>query len=311
MKAWRFIAENHPLELREVPDPVAGVDELVIDVKGAGICHSDVGFLDGTLSGLLPFRPITLGHEIAGVVSSLGPGITQFSVGDRVCIPCDIPSPGTSLDGGFAEKVLTPARFVIQVPDDVPFEQAAAASDAGMTAYHSAITRGGVKSGDRVGIIGMGGLGSLAVEICVAVGAQVYVAEINESVHAIARELGAHRVSTDLRDFGDEALDVVIDYAGYGTTTAAAVDVVRADGRVVQVGLGKAEGTINLQRLTLDRISLIGSQAGRPADCQAVLQLMQTGQVMSRITTITFDDIGAAVDRLSRGEVVGRLVALL
>lgn len=134
MKAWQFVTENHPLELHDVPDPVPGPGELVLDVKGAGICHSDVGFLDGTLSGLLPKRPITLGHEIAGVVSALGPGVTAFTVGQIVAIPCDIPTPGTSMDGGFAEKVLTPARFVIPVPDGVAFDQAAAATDAGMTA---------------------------------------------------------------------------------------------------------------------------------------------------------------------------------
>lgn len=154
MKAWQFVTENHPLELHEVPDPEPGQDELVIDVKGAGICHSDVGFLDGTISFLLPHRPITLGHEIAGIVAAVGPGVTGFEIGDRVAIPVDIPTPGTSMDGGFAEKVLTPARFVIPIPDGVPFDQAAAATDAGMTAYHAAIAVGGVKAGDKVGIIG-------------------------------------------------------------------------------------------------------------------------------------------------------------
>lgn len=311
MKAWQFVTENHPLELHEVPDPQPGPGEVVLDVKAAGICHSDVGFLDGTLSALLPHRPITLGHEIAGVISAVGPDAVRFKVGDRVAIPCDIPTPGTSLDGGFAEKVLTPEKFVIAIPDEVPFDQAAAATDAGMTSYHAAITVGGVKAGDRVGIIGMGGLGSIGVQVCVGVGAEVYVAEINEDVHEAARELGAKGVATDLSAFADKDLNVVLDYAGFGTTTATAIEVVSPDGRVVQVGLGRPEGTINLQRLTLERLTLVGSQAGSQQDCEAVLDLIAAGKLSSRITQISFDEIGAGVSRLERGEVTGRLVAVL
>jgi propanol-preferring alcohol dehydrogenase len=310
MKAWQFVSEDHPLELHDVPDPVPGAGEIVLDVKGAGICHSDVGFIDGTLTGLLPKRPITLGHEIAGVVSAVGPDVTEFQVGQNVAIPCDIPTPGTSMDGGFAEKVLTPSRFVIPIPDGVPFDQAAAATDAGMTSYHAAITVGGVKAGDKVGIIGLGGLGSLAVQICVSVGAEVYAAEVNEKVWELGSKLGAKAVAADIREFTDENLDVIIDYAGFGTTTAGAIETVRPDGIVVQVGLGRPEGTINLQRLTLSRLSLLGSQAGTQEDCAAVLQLIKDGTVKANVTQISFDDIGEGVEKLARGEVVGRLVAV-
>lgn len=310
MKAWQFITENQPLELRDVPEPTPGAAELVIDVKGAGICHSDVGFLDGTLSSLLPKRPITLGHEIAGVVSAVGPDVTEFTVGQRVALPCDIPTPGTSMDGGFAEQVLTPAKFVIPIPDGVPFDQAAAATDAGMTSYHAAITVGGVKAGDKVGIIGLGGLGSLAVQICVGIGAEVYAAEVNEKVWDMGKELGVTAVAADIREFADKNLDVIIDYAGFGTTTAAAIEAVRPDGKVVQVGLGRPEGTINLQRLTLSRLTLVGSQAGTQEDCAAVLQLISEGKLKANITNIGFDEIGDGVQKLERGEVVGRLVAV-
>lgn len=310
MKAWQFVTENQPLSLNDVPEPVPGPGEVVLDVKGAGICHSDVGFLDGTISYLLPKRPITLGHEIAGVVSALGPDVTEFSIGQRVVIPVDIPTPGTSMDGGFAEKVLTPAKFVIPLPDGVPFDQAAAATDAGMTAYHAAIVVGGVKAGDKVGIIGLGGLGSLAVQICIGVGAEVYAAEINEQALDLGRQLGATAVAKDIREFADMNLDVIIDYAGFGTTTAGAIDTVRPDGRVVQVGLGRAEGTINLQRLTLSRLTLVGSQAGTQEDCAAVLKLIDEGKLKAHIVNISFDEIGEGVQKLERGEVIGRLVAV-
>ena len=103
---------------------------------------------------------------------------------------------------------------------------------------------------------------------------------------------------------------MIIDYAGFGVTTAAAVDVVRPDGRVVQVGLGNAEGTINLQRLTLSRITLVGSQAGSQEDCAAVLALISEGKLTANITQIAFDEIGKGLEMLEQGQVIGRLVAV-
>jgi D-arabinose 1-dehydrogenase-like Zn-dependent alcohol dehydrogenase len=309
MLAWQFTQVGAPLTLREVPDPTPAADGIVIDTMAAGLCHSDVSFLDGTLSSLLPFAPITLGHEIAGVVSSVGSEVTGFAVGERVGVPAAIEGPGTSTDGGFAPRVAVRADLVVHLPDKVPWEQAAAATDAGLTSYHAVMIRGQVQSGMKVGIIGLGGLGSLGVQVALAIGARVFVAEINEDVHPYARELGVHGVATGIDSFAAEQLDVIIDFAGFGTTTAAALETVRTRGRVVQVGLARPMGTINLNDLTLRSLDLVGSQAGTKEDCSAVLQLVADGKLSSRITRIPFEQIGEGIDRLERGDVVGRLVA--
>ncbi len=102
---------------------------------------------------------------------------------------------------------------------------------------------------------------------------------------------------------------MIIDFAGFGTTTAAAIETVRNRGRVVQVGLARPMGTISLNKLTLKALDLVGSQAGTKEDCSAVLQLIADGKLTSRITTISFEEIGEGIDRLERGEVIGRLVA--
>lgn len=309
MKAWQFTEIGTPLTLREVPDPQPAPDGIVINTKAAGLCHSDVSFVDGTLTPLLPFAPITLGHEIAGVVSAVGPNVSGFTIGDRVGVPAAIEGPGTSSDGGFAPRVAVPAHLVVHVPDSVPWEQAAAATDAGLTSYHAVMVRGQVQAGMKVGVIGLGGLGSLGAQIALANGAQVYVAEVNEDVHSYARELGVHGISTGIDSFADEQLDVIIDFAGFGTTTAAAIETVRIRGRVVQVGLARPMGTINLNELTLKSLDLVGSQAGTKEDCSAVLELIAAGRLASRITTIPFEEIGEGIQRLERGEVIGRLVA--
>jgi D-arabinose 1-dehydrogenase-like Zn-dependent alcohol dehydrogenase len=161
----------------------------------------------------------------------------------------------------------------------------------------------------KVGIIGLGGLGSLGAQIALAEGARVFVAEINEAVHPYARELGAHGVAAGIDAFADEQLDVIIDFAGFGTTTAAAIETVRNRGRVVQVGLARPMGTINLNELTLQALDLVGSQAGTKEDCSAVLDLIAADKLASRITKISFEEIGEGIHRLGRGEVIGRLVA--
>jgi propanol-preferring alcohol dehydrogenase len=180
-----------------------------------------------------------------------------------------------------------------------------------MTSYHAAITVGGVTDGTRVGIIGLGGLGSLGAQAALAVGAKVWVAEKNESVHEFARSLGVEAVSTDIADFADQDLDVIVDYAGFGTTTAGAILAVKPGGRVVQVGLGVAEATLPVLQLVLRAVELVGSVAGSNEDCAAVLDLIAAGKMSSRLSHVAFDEIKDGLGRLERGEVVGRQVALL
>ena len=309
MKAWQFTGVGESLKRVELPDPVAGQGEIVIDVKAAGLCHSDVGFTDGTITSLLGHMPIVLGHEIAGVVSSVGGGVKDFKIGQRVGIPATVQSPGTATNGGFADKVLVAAELCVHVPDAVGFEQATPAMDAARTAYRGLVTAGLVTKGTKVGIIGFGGLGMLAVQIARAIGAEVYVAEINESGWAQARELGAVDVAADIKQFEDKALDVIVDFAGYGTTTAAAIDAVREKGRVVQVGLAKEMATISAQKITMKEITYIGSANGEKSEVDAVLKLMANGSIKSDVLHITFDEIPESLKKLEKGGVRGRFVA--
>jgi alcohol dehydrogenase, propanol-preferring len=308
MKAWQYIADGTPIALNEVPEPVVGQGDVLLEIKGAGICHSDIGFLDGTISSLLGVRPITLGHESAGVVTALGSEVSGFRVGDRVAIRSAIEGPGCGRDGGFQPRVSAPSGLLVRVPDGVSWDQAAVATDAGGTAYHALITRGEARAGDKVGIIGMGGLGSLAVQMAHNVGAEVYVAETNGALHHYARELGVVAVSDDLMDFQGVGLNVICDFAGFGTTTAAAIDVVAEFGRVVQVGLGLNEGTVNLMNLTVKQVSLLGSLGGSNADVAMVLDMMAERKLTSRTTVIRFEEVGDALGKLERGEISGRLV---
>ena len=311
MKAWQFTNTHEPLALNDVPDPIAGPGQVVLDMKAAGLCHSDVGLLEdeGWLS-MLAKRLITIGHENAGVISQVGEGVTGFSVGDRVgvCPTTAAGAPGYSFDGGFAPKMLIDPQALVPIPDNVSFVLGAAATDAGMTSHAAVITQGGVSSGDTVGIIGFGGLGQVGTRIAVLAGATVYVAEVNESVWDNARAAGATGVAKSITDFPDVTFDVIVDFAGFGTTTAQAVDIIRRDGTVVVVGMGKLESTISTKSLILNQCRLVGSNGGTKDDVAGVYGYMATGELNPTITTISFDEIPEGLEKLHRGEVVGRLV---
>ncbi|MCR2794173.1 zinc-binding dehydrogenase [Microbacterium sp. zg.Y625] len=312
MKAWQFTGTHQPLVLNEVPDPEPGPGEVVLKMTAAGLCHSDVGVLEdeGWLS-MLAKLPITLGHENAGVVAAVGEGVTDYAVGDRVavCPTTAVGAPGYGYDGGFAEKMAVAAEALVPIPEGVDDVYGAAATDAGMTSHAAVITNGGVKAGDTVGIIGLGGLGQIGARVAVLAGATVYVAEVNESVWPLAEEIGAAGVAASITDFPDVTFDVIVDFAGFGTTTAQAVDAIRRDGTVVVVGMGKLESTISTKSLILNQCILRGSNGGTKEDIVGVYEYMKTGQLKPETTTIRFDEIAEGLERLHRGEVKGRLVA--
>ncbi|MBD7958412.1 zinc-binding dehydrogenase [Microbacterium sp. Sa4CUA7] len=312
MKAWQFTGTHEPLVLNEVPDPTPAPGEVVLKMTAAGLCHSDVGVLEdeGWLS-MLAKLPITLGHENAGVVEAVGDGVTDYAVGDRVavCPTTAAGAPGYGFDGGFAEKMAVAAEALVPIPDEVDDVYGAAATDAGMTSYAAVITNGGVKAGDTVGIIGLGGLGQIGARVAVLAGATVYVAEIDESAWPLAEQIGAAGVAASIADFEGVAFDVIVDFAGFGTTTAQAVDAIRRDGTVVVVGMGRLEATISTKSLILNQCNLRGSNGGSKEDIAGVYEYMKTGQLKPETTTIRFDEIAEGLERLHRGEVKGRLVA--
>ena len=312
MKAWQFTDTHEPLVLAEVDEPRAAPGEVVIDVKSAGLCHTDVGLMDdeGWLSHVAK-RPITIGHEIAGVIAEVGKGVTGWQEGDRVgfCPTTTAGTPGFTRDGGYSFKAAIDQEALVRIPDKVSFALGAVGTDAGMTSHHAVIAAGQVTAGHRLGLIGLGGLGQIGARIGILAGAQVYVAEINESVWGLARELGASRVTSSITDFADLDLDVIVDFAGFGTTTAEAIETVRQGGRVVQVGMGKLEATISTKALILHEVTLVGSNGGTKDDIGGVYDYCATGKLTPAITEITFEEIPDGLERLRRGEVVGRLVA--
>lgn len=313
MQAWQWTGTGHPLALHEIPVPRPGPDDVLIRVRAAGMCHSDVGELDEPSWAVnITANPITLGHEIAGDVVEVGASVTNWNVGDRVGVhPLGTTVPGYSRDGGYAEYTLAPADDLVAIPGDVPFEHAAAGTDAGMTSHHAVAEVARVAPGMRVGIIGLGGLGQFGARIAVLLGAEVHAADISPAAIELGRQLGVRSVYARAEDLIGLELDAVIDFAGFGTTTAAAVTAIRKGGVVVMVGLGAVETTLNTADVIHQAARIYGSSGGTKRDVARVYDYLANGDIVPTISTLTFAQIPEGIDRLRRGQVTGRLVVTM
>ncbi|MER5185276.1 zinc-binding dehydrogenase [Streptomyces sp. NPDC002896] len=310
MKAWQFVETNEPLVLNEVPDPVPGSGEVVVDVRACGLCHSDITYMTnpGTKANM-PYTPMTLGHETAGLISAIGEGVTDWQVGDRVgvCPSGTGPIPGFFAPGGFAGKQLVHADDLARVPEGLDIALGAVATDAGMTSYHAMVVRGGAKEGMKVGVIGLGGLGQIGARAAVLKGAEVHVAEPKAEVRELALGLGVAGTVAEAAEWKGQNFDLVVDYAGFNTA-AAAIDAIRPGGTVVTVGIGAREMTIPSIALLRNK-NLIGSMGGTVADIEELYQLMLDGSIAPTYEEIGFNQIPDGLDRLAKGQVTGRLVA--
>src|SRR5258708_6500240 len=148
MKAYQFEAPATGLQLREIPIPTTRAGEVLLMVQAAGLCHTDCHIINGHVNEWIRKRPITLGHEVAGTVCVIGTEVTNIKVGDRVAVSLPGHSTeepdwdnavGMGFDGGYAEKIVVPARFVVPIPENVSFAQAAVAGDSILTAYHAVV----------------------------------------------------------------------------------------------------------------------------------------------------------------------------
>lgn len=312
MIGWQFTKTHEPLVLVEKEIPKAKPGHVVIEVKACGLCHSDVGALeDPGWMNIIKYTPIIIGHEFSGVITEVGEGVEGYKVGDRVAV-CpmqpDADGPGYGRDGGYATYSTAPVEYLVPIPDEVDFVQAAAATDAGMTSYHAVVGQGGVKKGTKVGIIGIGGLGTLGNQFAVLKGAKVYVASRKASAREKALKAGAYKAAESILDFKDEGLEVIVDFAGANKTTADALEAVAPGGKVVVVGMASLNTNINTSSLILKEASIVGPVGGTPEDIKDVLNLMKEGKVRIDTEEISLEEVPEGLERLKEGKVTSRLV---
>lgn len=331
MKAIRFIGIKQPLQMQEIPIPEIGERDILVKVKAAGICHSDAHYR----AGISPVRPIplTLGHEVAGIVEKIGAQVSSVKIGDRValhyniscgdCYHCSTGNDqfcekvlmlGHYTNGGYAEYISVPARNAIPLPDEIPFEQGATLMCASATAFH-ALRKSRLKGGERVAIFGVGGLGQSAVQLAKAFGAiEVYAVDINEDKLHLAKQYGAIPINSKMVDAVTEikkltknkGVDVAIEMIGLQQTMKQAVHVVGVMGRVVIVGLSKTPIEIDTyNELIGNEVELIGSNDHHLQELPLLMELarkkvLDTSHIVTKTVPLDADVVNQVLDGLEK-----------
>ena len=336
MKAARLVEIGKPLQLQDIERPSPGPGDVLVRIRAAGICHSDVHYRAGT-SGVGTL-PQTLGHEVAGVVEEVGETVAGLRPGDRVCLhyllscgQCHFCCTGHEqfcpegkmigkhVDGGFAEFIAVPARNAVRLPAEVSFEHGAVLMCSSSTSFH-ALRKSRLQPGETAAIFGAGGLGMSAIQLARTMGAlQVYAVDINENKLALAESFGAVPVNARQGDpvetirslTGGRGVDVAIEVIGLRQTMEQAVRCLAVLGRAALAGISDMPFEIDSYSDLLGReAEVIGCSDHTLHELEILVEYVRQGRldlghVVARSVPLEAEAINAAMDALEQfgGEV--------
>src|SRR5579863_6779757 len=335
MKAAILHDFKKPLSIEEVERPHPEADEVLIQVEACGACHSDLHVAEGDwtqLAGIVK-RPLILGHEIAGHVVEKGPAVHDLQIGDRVGVPwihwtcgeCEFcvegnenlcrnqKITGVTVDGGYAEFVKAPASHALKIPDGISSVQAAPLFCAGVTVYR-ALKRAQIQPGQRLAIFGVGGLGHLAVQIGVGMGASVTAVDVSDEKLARAKSLGATatlnassvNVVKELRRVGRVHAALVTSAAKAAYDTA--FPCVRQGGTLLVVGLPAESICFPAILMAAVEVRIQASSVGTRQDTREMLEMAAAGKVHAEVTSRPLAEANGVLEELRAGKVSGRVV---
>ena len=335
--AYAAPASKAPLERTTIERRAVREHDVLIDIKFAGICHSDIHQArEGWGEAIFPMVP---GHEIAGVVSEVGPGVTKYQVGDRVgvgclvdsCRECDnckagleqycakgntgtynaLDKDGEPTYGGYSEKVVVDENFVVRIPDALKLDEAAPLLCAGITTY-SPLKHWNAGPGKKVAILGMGGLGHMGVKIAHALGAEVTVLSQSLRKKDDGLKLGAdhYYATSDEQTFADlrGTFDLILSTVSAPLNLDAYLSLLRTDGAFVNVGAPEEPVKLNLFSVIGGRKTLAGSGIGGIRETQEMLDFCAEHGLGAEIELIGADEINDAYERVLASDVRYRFV---
>ncbi|MFE7594603.1 NAD(P)-dependent alcohol dehydrogenase, partial [Kitasatospora sp. NPDC057512] len=335
--AYAVPAPKAPLERTTIERRAVGEHDVLIDIAFAGICHSDIHQAhEGWGRAVFPMVP---GHEIAGVVAEVGPGVTGFAVGDRVGVGCMVDScrtcdncragleqycdegpvwtynavgkDGRPTYGGYAKTVVVDENYVVRVPEALPLDKAAPLLCAGITTY-SPLRHWNAGPGKRVAVVGLGGLGHMGVQIAHALGAEVTVLSQSLRKKDDGLRLGADHyfATSDPATFQSLAgtFDLILNTVSAPIDFAAYFSLLRTDGAMVNVGLPEEPLEVDIRALGGRRRSMSSSGIGGIAETQEMLDFCAEHGVAAEIELIGAERINEAYERVLSSDVRYRFV---
>ncbi len=330
MKALRLAKVGQPLQMQDVPLPTIGKRDVLVRIRAAGICHSDVHYR----AGVSPVRlPVTLGHEIAGVIEEVGAEVANVQAGDRICLHylvscggCVYCSGGHEqfcvqgkmlgkhCNGGYAEYIAVPARNAIALPDEISFEHGAILMCSSATSYH-ALCKARLRAGETVAIFGIGGLGMSAVQLAKAFSAlDVYAVDVNTRKLEFAASYGAVAINASSSDpvaeiqrlTGGRGVDVALELIGLPQTMQQAVHSLAPFGRAVIVGIAPEPLLLDTYRQLIGKeAEVIGSNDHLLQELPTLIELARRGvldlsDVVTRTVPLDANAVNRALDDLER-----------
>jgi alcohol dehydrogenase, propanol-preferring len=334
MKAAVVHAFGEPLKIEEVPVPTPGPGEVLIKVVANGVCHTDLHAAQGDWP-VKPVPPFIPGHEGAGIVAALGPGVTGLKEGDPVglawlhdaCGGCEYcrtgwdslclsqRNSGYAVNGSFAEYAIGSAPYVGRLPRNSDFAALAPILCAGVTTYKG-IKETEVKPGEWIAISGVGGLGQLAIEYAKAMGLLVVALDVTEEKLALARASGA---DVTVNAISPDAVAQLVKQTGGGTHGALvtavspaafsqAIHMVRRKGTIALVGLPPGDFHAPVFDVVLSRITIRGSIVGGRQDLAEAIDFAARGRVHSHYHEMRLEDINQVFSDMKAGRLDGRMV---
>lgn len=335
--AYTASSATEPLAPGTIERREVGPKDVLIDIAWAGICHSDIHTVRGDW-GEVPY-PLTVGHEIAGVVSEVGAEVTRHKVGDRVGVGCMVDScrecanclagveqyclrgftdtyngtdrDGSVTQGGYSERIVVDEHFVLRIPEAIPFEKAAPLLCAGITTY-SPLRNWNAGPGKKVAVVGLGGLGHMAVKIAHAMGAEVTVLSQSLKKREDGLRFGAdhYHATSDPATFERLAntFDLIINTVSAPIDLDAHLNLLALDGAIVSVGAPPEPVAVTLFTLFENRRSFAGSKIGGIAQTQEMLDFCAEHGIAPEVEVVRADQINEAWERVLASDVRYRFV---
>jgi alcohol dehydrogenase len=326
MKAVVVAAANAKWEVKEVPTPEPGPNQVLIRIRASGLCYTDVHITHGAIPTQFPR---TLGHEPVGDIAAVGAGVTTRRVGDRVGVPwvqascgrcewclrgqkmfCpDSVGTGVQTQGSHAEYMVAWADATVLLPEGLSYEQAAPILCAGYTVY-SGYRLAEPRPTDRVAVVGVGGLGHLALQYAKVTGHHTTALTHSKDKESQLKELGADAVVADgasLKKAG--GADVILATSNSFDAVTDSIQALRPDGRLVMMGVDAKPLSVPTSIMWV-RGRIIGSSQNDPSHLFEALQLVASGKVKVVTETYRLDEIGRAYDRVAEGKVRYRAVVM-
>jgi alcohol dehydrogenase, propanol-preferring len=346
MKAARIVKLNEPLQIQELQTPTPKGTQVLVKVHSEGVCHSDVHVWEGYYEGIDGQTlkttergvkyPLTPGHEVAGVVETLGEQAEGFSKNEKVLVYpwigeglcpacrlgeenlCDKPrSLGVYTDGGYAQYVLVPSyKYLVKLGDDMDMDSSAPLACAGITSY-GAVKNAALKPDDNVVVVGTGGLGLMGIQLAKAVtGANIIAMDLDDQKLDVAKKNGANITINSKKEDPVKAVmevtdnlgaDAVLDFVNASATVETDMKFLRRRARLVLVGLFGGELKLGLVSMPTRAYRIIGSYTGTIHDLIELVSLAKRGVVKPVIGgRFKLDQATEALTMLTKGKIIGR-----